>query len=119
VAGPPAVPTAPAGATINPAEYATISASVTSFNTAIASLATARGYALVNANAALAALPTCTPGQATPCLPFVPSFTTPSTLFGPAFSLDGIHPNKAGHRVIAQLFAAAINTTFGTTLVVP
>lgn len=119
VAGPPAVPTARAGETINPTEYATISASVTSFNAAIDTLAKARGYALVNANAALAALPTCTPGQTTPCLPFVPNFSTPSTLFGPVFSLDGIHPNKAGHRIIAQLFAAAINTTFLTGLVVP
>ena len=117
VAGPPAVPTVSAGATINPTEYATISAAVNSFNTAIGTLATARGYALVDANAALAALTTCTPGQTTPCLPFVPSFTTPSTLFGPVFSLDGIHPNKAGHRIIAQIFAAAINAKFGTTLV--
>lgn len=123
VAAAPAPATAPAGATINATEYATINAAVAADNAAIATLASSRGYALVDANAALAAIaagpPCATSTQATPCIPAVPFFTDPAHLFGPIFSLDGIHPTKAGHRLIGQAFTAAINTKFSTSLAIP
>ncbi len=103
--------TASAGATINATEYAAITARVGELNTAIATLAAARGYAVANFDSALAA------NQAQ--IPPIPSFTTPSTLFGPLFSLDGVHPNRAGHRITAQTFAAAINAKFGTAITIP
>ncbi len=103
--------TGPAGATINATEYAAIVTRVGELNQAVATLAAARGYALANFDSALAA------NQAQ--IPPIPSFTTPATLFGPLFSLDGVHPNRAGHRITAQTFAAAINARFGTTLTIP
>ena len=75
----------------------------------------------MNINQALAAIPGCTaPGQAN-CIPPVPNFAnpTPGNLFGTLFSLDGVHPTRAGHRLLAQAFAAQINTTFGTSITVP
>jgi lysophospholipase L1-like esterase len=106
--------TYPAGATINTTEYTTITGRVTAFNTAISTLATARGYALVDLNATLAA-------QAAK-IPLFPSFTTPTdTIFGTLFSKDGVHPTKAGYRIMAQAFATAINAKYSPTtpLVVP
>ena len=49
-------------------------------------------------------------------IPPFPSLSTPTNLFGPLFSQDGIHPTAAGHKIITNGFIAAINTKFGTTL---
>lgn len=104
----PAVPEFPAGATINVAEYGTITQRVTDLNTYLAAEAAARNYAYVDINGALAA-------QAA-LIPPIPQFTTPAALFGPLFSLDGIHPNRAGYAIMANTFRVAINTRFATTL---
>ncbi len=104
----PTVPSVPAGATITPAELTAINAAVAAFNTKIAAIATAHGYALVDFAALLAA-------QAAN-IPPIPSFGTPTKLFGTLFSQDGIHPAKAGQKIIANGFIAAINAKFGTTL---
>lgn len=34
----------------------------------------------------------------------------------PYFSLDGVHPSSAAHRLVAQEAAAAINAVYGTNL---
>ena len=113
---------APAGATINATEYATIAGRVASFNAAIAALATAEGWALADLNAALA-------GQAAN-IPAIPNFANQLALFacpnagcptGTAtlFSQDGVHPSKAGYRIMAQTFATAINAKYSTTIAVP
>jgi lysophospholipase L1-like esterase len=120
VAATPLVATVPAGATINALEFAAISARVTALNGAIQTLATSKGYALADLNAALAAVPTCTtPSTPAVCKPAIPFFTAPSVLFGPVFSLDGVHPTRLGYRLMAQTFAAAINAKYGSTLNVP
>ncbi len=94
---------------LTPAEYVTVVARVTALNTAIQTLATARNWAFVDLNAALAA-------NAAQIPPF-PSFATPTTtLFGTLFSLDGVHPTRAGQRILAQAFVTQINSTFGSTL---
>jgi lysophospholipase L1-like esterase len=103
--------TGPAGPTINPTEYAAITQRVADMNQAIAQEATSRNWALVNIDSAL----TANLAQ----IPPLPQFQTPSALFGPLFSLDGIHPNAAGYRLMAQLFASAINAEYGTSLTVP
>ncbi|MBI4542876.1 MAG: SGNH/GDSL hydrolase family protein [Gemmatimonadetes bacterium] len=103
--------TGPAGPTINPTEYAAITQRVTDINAFIATEAASRGWALVDIDAAL----TANLAQ----IPPIPQFTTPTALFGPIFSLDGIHPNGAGYRLMAQAFAAAINAEHGTSLTVP
>ncbi len=104
----PTIPSVPAGATLTPAEVTTIGAAVTAFNAKIAALATANGWALVDFNALLLA-------QAASIPPF-PSLSTPTQLFGTLFSQDGIHPTKAGHKLIAQAFVTAINAKYGTAL---
>ena len=96
--------------TLTAAEVTTIQAAVASFNAKIAAVATANNYALVDFNALLTA-------QAAN-IPVFPSLSTPTTLFGTLFSQDGIHPNAAGHKLIANAFIAAINAKFGTTLAV-
>lgn len=122
VAAAPAPATAPAGPTLNAAEYAAINARVTAFNAAITALATAENWAFVDLSAALVA-------QAAN-IPALPSLATPLTLFAcpsagcptgtvTLFSQDGIHPNRAGYRVMAQAFAAAINARYGSTLAIP
>ncbi len=94
---------------LTPREYAAVVARVTALNAAIQTLATARNWAFVDLNAALAA-------NAAQIPPF-PSFTTPTTtLFGTLFSLDGVHPTRAGQRILAQAFATQINATFNVTL---
>ena len=98
----------PAGGTINPVELAAIGARVAAYNTHLAALATAHGYALVDLAALLQA-------QAGLIPPF-PSLATPTNLFGPLFSQDGVHPNKTGQKLIANAFIAAINAKFGTSL---
>ena len=101
-------PNAPAGGTVTPAELAAITARVTGFNNKISALATAHGYALVDFAGLLAA-------NAAQIPPF-PSLATPTALFGPLFSQDGVHPTKAAHKIIANAFIAAINAKFATTL---
>jgi lysophospholipase L1-like esterase len=117
-----------AGATINTAEYATITGRVAAFNTAISALAATPArtftgaWALVDLNATLAA-------QAAN-IPAIPNFANPTAPFAcPAagcptgtvtvFSNDGVHPTKAGYRLMAQAFATAINARYGSTLVFP
>ena len=111
----PLVPVAPVGPVSNTAETAALTARTTALNSAVQSLATARSYAFVDINAALLANVALIPPL--PCFAagLVPG-CTPAQPFGTLFSQDGIHPYKAGYRIMAQTFVTAINTTFGTTL---
>jgi len=40
----------------------------------------------------------------------------PATPYGPYISLDGIHPNAAGHHILAEAAAAAMHVRYGATL---
>lgn len=92
-------------------EIGTITALVSAYNTTIKNAADARGWAWVNADSALAAMKAA--GQ----IPTVPNLTDPTGApFGPLFSLDGIHPNAAAHKLLANLAIAAINAKYATTL---
>ena len=95
---------------ISAAELSVIATRVADLNTFIAAQATQRGWALVDFDAALGAQ------AAAGNIPGFPNLATPSTLMGPVFSQDGIHPNAAGHVIIANAFKAAINAKFGTSL---
>jgi lysophospholipase L1-like esterase len=103
--------TAPTGPVLGPKTVAAIATEVVAVDSFIHLQANARGWAYVDFNGLLAANAALIP-------PF-PSFTTPSTLFGAIFSLDGIHPNAAGHKAIADAFVAAINAKYSTTLTAP
>jgi hypothetical protein len=53
-------------------------------------------------------------------LPFsLDQLLTSSQPFGPLMSLDGVHPSRAGHTVLARAAATAINARYRLGLVVP
>jgi hypothetical protein len=93
-------------------------AAVTSYNTYISQQATARGYIYIDPNALFAALP----AGAIPPFPNIPADSVPlfpvaySAPFGSFFSLDGVHPTAAAHRLIAQTLAPAINAAYRTVI---
>ena len=98
-------------AVVTRAEFRAIFRRIAAFNSVITSEATARGWALADWNTALQQR------AALGAIPPFPSLTTPTTtLFGTIFSLDGIHPNAAGHRIIVDAFRAAISSKFGVNL---
>jgi lysophospholipase L1-like esterase len=102
----------PAGAVLTKATTKAIVVRVLTLDAFIAAQATTRGWALVDFNGLLAA------NQA--LIPPFPLFAAgPTVSFGPLFSLDGVHPTSAGSKAIADGFAVAINTKFGTVLPLP
>lgn len=112
----------PTGPVMPPATVNAIATRVGAINSYIQAEAAARGWAFVDLNGLLDSVRTASPGN----IPAFPNFATasppagnPNTLFGAFVSQDGIHPSAAAHRLIAQRAAAAINTTYGTTLTVP
>ena len=101
----------PAGPVLTPAATTAIATEVVQIDSFIHLQAIARGWAYVDLNGLLAANAAF--------IPKFPSFSTPATLFGVLFSLDGVHPTAAGHKAIADAFATAINGKYGTTLPLP
>ena len=55
-------------------------------------------------------------GQQVP--PF-PNLGSGTATFGPWFSLDGVHPSTAAHRLIADLMMEAVHARYGTTIPTP
>ncbi len=105
--------TAPVGPVLSTKTTLAFATQVVQVDSFIHLQAIARGWAYVDLNGGLTA------AKAAGQVPPFPAFSTPSALFGPIFSLDGIHPNKAGHKIIADAFVAAINAKYGTTLTAP
>ena len=101
----------PAGAVLTPAATLAIGTEVAQIDSFIHLQAISRSWAYVDLNGLLAANAAA--------IPKFPNFATPATLFGAIFSLDGIHPNAAGHKAIADAFVAAINAKYSTSLVAP
>jgi GDSL-like lipase/acylhydrolase family protein len=110
-----------------PAEFKRLRDAVAGYNTYISDQAQQRGWAYVDLNPALGAAKAEAPvaGQlpkiaAFPCLPGGPcggtTNATANILFGTYYSLDGVHPSGAAHRVLADLVIAAVNQTYGTTI---
>jgi len=105
------------GHNVSPAEFANLVGHVARFNSVISAEATARGYAYLDPNALFTALP----AGAIPTFPNVPSATAPfpaaaTTPFGTIFSLDGIHPTGAAHKLVANALIPAINAKYGTAI---
>jgi hypothetical protein len=79
------------------------------YNATIASIASAKGLALFNAEEGLRELAN---GGIT-----MNGLTTTSTFAtGGAFSLDGVHPSPRGYAIISNLMMTQINATFGSNL---
>jgi lysophospholipase L1-like esterase len=101
----------PAGAVLTKATTIAIVTNVLTLDAFIQQQATTRGWAYVDLNGLLS--------SHAAAIPKFPELATPDTLFGVLFSYDGIHPNAAGHKAIADAFVAAINGTYGTSLTPP
>lgn len=92
---------------LTPSEVAVVTATVNEMNAHITDLATARGWALLDANQVLAEFVSLKPAysvvkQLTCVLPY-----------GQFIGLDGVHPNAAGQTKIANAAIVAINAKFG------
>ena len=104
---------------IEPTELANLHSTVAAYNAAIAARATARDWAFLNPNVALAAL-RADPAQVAP----FPNTAATSCWganaagkpFGLAFSCDGVHPSAATHRLIAQILRDSINVHYGSKI---
>jgi lysophospholipase L1-like esterase len=98
---------------ISPEETQVMLTAIAAYNAKIAQVATDRGWAYWDVNPAFTAL------RAAGTIPPFPdvngAFANPRTsvLFGPIFSLDGVHPSSFAHRLVADSVAAVINTTYG------
>ena len=93
-------------------EQASLAATVAGYNTIIQNAATANSWAYYDPNPLLATLKT--PG--TGCINNVPDLANATAPFGACISLDGIHPTVVANRQVTAALAAAINTTYGTTI---
>jgi hypothetical protein len=123
---------------IDPAEQLLIHTRVQQYNSTIAQVAGANGWAYVDPNlivaAALASRTNGRADQLRKCQDLL-SATTPLALqaallntcpvtgitaapnfFGALISFDGVHPSTLGQQAIANLIAAAINAKYGTAL---
>jgi lysophospholipase L1-like esterase len=97
-----------------PSEYKNLRDAVQGYNTFISAQAQTRGWAYVDINALAAYRADPTKIASFPQLPAGPA--QPNVLFGTFFSLDGVHPSGAFHRVFADSIISAVNQTYGTTI---
>ena len=102
---------------VTPAEYAGLRAAVAGYNAFIQAEAAARGFAYLDINLPLGAAVLA--GQIPPFPDLSQALTGGNVLFGPFFSLDGVHPSTLAHRVVADSLASVINQKYSTTLPVP
>ncbi|HET9212737.1 MAG TPA: SGNH/GDSL hydrolase family protein [Thermoanaerobaculia bacterium] len=96
-------------AVLSAAEVATIKAHVAAYNSTISSVASAKGLALVDANALLNNL--AANGIAIGGIEFTSAFLT-----GGIFGYDGVHPTALGYAYIANQFIDAINAFYGADI---
>ncbi len=94
---------------LSPTETNTLAQTVEQYNTFIQQQADRLGWAYLDPNVTLEELRN--QGQ----IPIFPDVTADEP-FGPYFSLDGVHPSAAAHRLVAQEAAAVINAVYGTNL---
>ncbi|WP_179021639.1 G-D-S-L family lipolytic protein [Winogradskyella forsetii] len=92
---------------LTPEEQAEIAEATNQFNQVISAVATANGFALLDANTLLDQL--ATTGMESNGL-----ILTSSLVTGGAFSLDGVHPNSRGYALIANEMLKEIDETYGT-----
>ncbi len=108
--------------TITQSEWDAVQGQIAAYNAIIAQQAQARGWALVDVNARMLALPRdpqdpqtyATLNGVFPWLDLTGD-GKPEQNVNSAFSLDGIHPSEKGYSAIAEWFAMALNDTYGTS----
>ena len=92
-------------------EVATLTQTVTAYNAALQAKAQALGWAYFDPNPTLVTL------RQNGSIPVTPNLADPGTnTFGTYISLDGVHPRRPAHVLIANGVIAAINAKYGTNL---
>jgi lysophospholipase L1-like esterase len=92
-------------------EIASLTATITAYNTYIHAKADSVGFAYVDPNPLLAQL------RASGAILSVPNLASTTAPFGTAVSIDGVHPSNSTHVLIANSLIDAINAKFSTSLV--
>ena len=90
-------------------EIATATNAVNSFNSTIASVATAHGAALVDFNAFFNNV------KANGLIAYGEKYTA-DYISGDIFSLDGVHPSNRGYGIVANEYIKVINASFGMNI---
>jgi lysophospholipase L1-like esterase len=93
--------------TLTATETAEVKTATTAFNASIASIASAKGLALVDANSILNQV--ANGGITKDGFKVTSIYVT-----GGGFSLDGIHPSPRGYGLITNEFLKSINATYGS-----
>lgn len=91
-------------------EASAVMTATAAYNTAIQSIATAKGLAFVDANAKMVEL-NSTSGIQWDGVRYTAKFVT-----GGSFSLDGVHPTGRGYAILANEFLKAINLKYKSNL---
>ena len=97
---------------LTPADVNFLNDLASQMNALITSKASANGYAVFSLGALY---DTAKDGVAFN----VQSYMTSAAPYGPVISLDGVHPNAAGHAVLAAAAIKAINARYGYTIAIP
>lgn len=112
----------PGNLTLTEAEYQLVEDLADGYNAVIERECTARGWAYVDVEAEFTALPSdpLDPGAYTQLNRVYAWFDrtgdgVPEQNEFSAMTLDGVHPSEKGYAAIANLFAEALNTTYGTS----
>ena len=92
---------------LTPEEQAEIATAISQYNQVISAVASANGFALLDANTLLDQLASA--GIETSGLVLTEDLVT-----GGAFSLDGVHPNSRGYAFIANEMLKAIDIAYGS-----
>ena len=91
-------------------EIQTLVTTVAGYNQALEAQAQARGWAYLDPNPIFVQL------SQQGLIPPFPNLAAPTELFGPIFSLDGVHPSVLTHRLITNELVDVINQEYGTGL---
>ncbi len=83
---------------------------VSAYNQILAEEASNRGWAFFDPNPTFGAL------ADEGLIPAFPNLEDPGQLFGPVFSLDGVHPGAGAHRLVTNGLIDAINQVYGTSI---
>ncbi len=95
---------------LTPSDVGALNAVADQMNVQITALAKQNGWALVDANAVLTQI-----GAARPAYSVAAQLGCLNP-YGQYVSLDGVHPNVAGHQLIANAAAEAVNAAYGFSI---
>jgi hypothetical protein len=103
---------------LDPTEQAALAATTAAYNVYLKAkvdtlnIAMPSKWIYIDPNVILASLRTGT----SPLIPAWPTLSSTTAPFGTLFSLDGVHPSAAGHKVIANAIIDSVNAHYGTKL---